>query len=147
VTAERDLLASHDGGNASAERILDAEDAPELLAQITRQLADAVTGLQQLAQILRKDLGYLGDGEQSHVSNGLARTRASTPRSGSPKSTPAQYLSLQDLAVMLHLDTRSLRRLRRDPTQKFPQPRRFGRALRWQSDEVVAWTERQKERP
>lgn len=122
----------------------DGEDAPAILAAVTSHLAQAVSGLQVLAEILGNELPSLREPEQSQSTKSALRVHQAPMESPSTK-TP-RYLSLGDISALLNLDARSLRRLRRDPTAKFPAPRQFGRSLRWKTDEVNAWAERQRSR-
>ena len=135
---------SLDVGDLPPQQILhDApEDAPAVLAAVTSHLADAVSGLQVLAEILGNELPSLRVPEQSQSTKSALRVHH-TPMESPTTKTP-KYLSLAEVATVLNLDSRSLRRLRRDPTAKFPASRQFGRAVRWKAAEIDAWAERQR---
>ncbi len=121
--------------------------APAILATVASHLAQAVGGLKELAQILANDLPSLHDPEQSHAIDAPPITaRRTTMDSSSTSRTARNYYTLAEVATMLNLDARSLRRLRRDSTAKFPAARKFGRALRWKAAEIDAWAERQRSR-
>jgi len=89
-------------------------------------------------------LASLDAREQGHVDDapvlGLRRSKMSSTK------VVQKFLSVAAVAERLGIDNRTLRRLRLDKAQRFPEARRIGSSLRWRSDEIEAWTERQKER-
>ena len=50
-------------------------------------------------------------------------------------------LTSEEVARLLRVNERTLRRLRTEHPESFPAPLRLGRVLRWRASEVKAWME------
>ncbi len=56
-----------------------------------------------------------------------------------PPKPSINLLTARECSELVRLDERTLRRLRK--AGRFPEPIRFGRALRWKSSTVANWLE------
>jgi excisionase family DNA binding protein len=51
-------------------------------------------------------------------------------------------LTSEEVARLLRVNERTLRRLRTEDSGSFPKPLQLGRVIRWRADDVKAWMER-----
>jgi len=118
--------------------------AAHSLAASCMRIAEHFAAIATELENFEDALASLGAQEQGHVDDapvlGLRRSKMSSTK------VDQKFLSVAAVAERLGIDKRTLRRLRLDKSQRFPEARRIGSSLRWRSDEIDSWTERQKER-
>lgn len=77
------------------------------------------------------------DGLREDVRNGLEHLGESSNCPSDVPPDPHSLLTAADVAALLQINVRTLRRMRHE--RSFPRPTRVGRALRWKRSLVERW--------
>jgi predicted DNA-binding transcriptional regulator AlpA len=115
------------------------------LGRVADLLEEAVRELRIIAGSSEGDLDPLDEHEAECRPAEREPAPIEVPMMPKTETTRVHLLLTQaQLCGLLQLGPRTVRRLRNDPTAKFPKPVRRARALRWSRAEVEAWVEGRK---
>jgi excisionase family DNA binding protein len=112
---------------------------PELahLGRVADLLEEAAREIRNFAGSSRGDLDPLGGNEAEC----RPPERELEAKDAMSITKPSLLLTQRQVADLLQVGTRTLARMRRDPTSKFPRPMKRTRVLRWRRKDVEAWME------
>lgn len=113
---------------------------------IARRLAELAATLRkagQIAESLSRDAQiHLADARDQSVMDDVAEASRATPAKPEAPALP-RLLTVSDLARLLRLDERTVRRRRREGS--IPPAIDIGGSLRWRPSEIEAWLDERRE--